>query len=180
MSSTLECVAGFVFLWRAVLIILKWRPDLNVAIWISVFAIFIIAINVDNPNSAFQSSKHSSLFPWSWSASSSQWEDPRPAIGSDFNTGRTRINRHISSGRKGRFLGWWACMIQACFAYTGTEVVGVAFGEMPNLRKNIPHAIKQTFCRIAYFYVISITTLTMAIPYINPRLLGATKARQVL
>jgi amino acid permease len=25
----------------------------------------------------------------------------------------------------GRFLGWWACMCQACFAFTGTEVVGM-------------------------------------------------------
>lgn len=68
-------------------------------------------------------------------------------------------------------------MVQACFAYTGTEVVGIAFGETPNPRKNIPHAIKQTFWRISCFYILGVTALGMAVPYTNPRLVGATKVK---
>lgn len=66
-------------------------------------------------------------------------------------------------------------MCQACFAFTGTEVVGMTFGETPNPRKNIPRAVKQTFWRIACFYIIGVLVLGMAVPYDNEELIGATK-----
>ena len=25
---------------------------------------------------------------------------------------------YLAEGNKGKFLGWWACMVQACFAFT--------------------------------------------------------------
>lgn len=81
----------------------------------------------------------------------------------------------VGEGAKGRFLGWWACMCQACFAYTGTEVVGMTFGETPNPRNNVPRAVKQTFWRIAVFYILGTLVLGMAVPYNNPELIGASK-----
>jgi amino acid transporter len=84
------------------------------------------------------------------------------------------FGQYILGGRKGYLLGWWACMIQACFAYTGTEVVGVTFGEASNPRKTIPMAIRQTFWRILSFYVIGVWALTMAVPYTSPELVDAT------
>lgn len=83
---------------------------------------------------------------------------------------------YLETGALGRFLGFWACMVQSCFAYTGTEVVGAAFGETPNPRKNIPRAIRQTLWRIIVFYVLGVLVLGMAVPYNNERLVGATKA----
>jgi amino acid transporter len=65
-------------------------------------------------------------------------------------------------------------MCQACFAYTGTEVVGMTFGETPNPRKNIPRAVTHTFWRIAGFYVTGVLVLGMTVPYDNDRLLSAT------
>jgi amino acid transporter len=82
---------------------------------------------------------------------------------------------YLLKGDTGRFLGWWACMCQACFAYVGTEVVGMTFGETPNPQKNIPRAVKQTFWRIFCFYVSSALVLGMAIPYNSNRLMDATK-----
>ena len=32
--------------------------------------------------------------------------------------------------------GAWGCICQACFAFTGTEVVGMTFGETPNPSDN--------------------------------------------
>lgn len=65
-------------------------------------------------------------------------------------------------------------MCQACFAYTGTEVVGMTFGETPNPRKNIPRAVNQTFWRIACFYVLGVFFLGMTVPYNSDELLDAT------
>ena len=68
-------------------------------------------------------------------------------------------------------------MVQACFAYTGTEVVGAAFGETPNPRRNVPRAVRQTLWRIGVFYIFGVLILGMAIPYDNDRLVGATKQK---
>ncbi len=82
---------------------------------------------------------------------------------------------HLVEGSVGRFLGFWACICQACFAYTGTEVVGMTFGETPNPRRNIPRAVKQTFWRIFTFYILGALALGMAVPSDNEMLIGATK-----
>lgn len=83
---------------------------------------------------------------------------------------------YLLTGPKGRLLGWWACMRQACFAFTGTEVVGMTFGEMPDPRKNVPRAVKQTFWRIFSFYILGILVLGMALPYDSSDLLSATNS----
>lgn len=75
----------------------------------------------------------------------------------------------------GRLLGFWACVCQACFAFCGTEVVGITFSETPNPRRNIPRAIRQTFWRIGVFYILAVFVLGMAVPYDSDRLIGATK-----
>lgn len=83
---------------------------------------------------------------------------------------------YLLKGNKGYFLGWWAAMCQTCFSYTGTEVVGMTFGEVPNPRKKIPHAVRQTLLRIVIFYIVGVFVLTLAIPYNSERLVGATKS----
>lgn len=35
------------------------------------------------------------------------------------------FKEYLFAGDLGRFVGFWACLIQAVFAYTGTEVVGM-------------------------------------------------------
>ncbi|KAL4970669.1 amino acid permease/ SLC12A domain-containing protein [Aspergillus stella-maris] len=165
------------------LVVQYWRPDLNVAIWIAVFGTAIIIIN---------------LLPVSNFGEMEFWLGVIKvlvmtivilvcliiALGGGPNHHRSgfeywnspgAFREYITEGPKGRFLGWWACMCQACFAYAGTEVVGMTFGETPNPRKNIPRAVKQTFWRIASFYVIGILVLGMAVPSNDDRLLGANK-----
>lgn len=83
---------------------------------------------------------------------------------------------YVHEGSLGRMLGLWVAIIQACFAYTGTEVVGVAFGETPNPRKNVPKAIRQTAVRILVFYILGVLILGMCVPYNNKLFLNATKA----
>lgn len=77
-------------------------------------------------------------------------------------------------GSLGRFLGVWASIVQATFAYLGTELVGVAFGETPDPRKNVPRAVRQTLMRIVFFYVAGVISLGMAVPYNNARLISDT------
>ncbi|KAJ1022913.1 hypothetical protein NDA13_004962 [Ustilago tritici] len=78
-------------------------------------------------------------------------------------------------GSKGMFLGFWSTMVTALFAYTGTELVGVTVGEAANPRKSVPSAIKKTFFRIAFFYVLGALLVGMVVPSNAPELLAANR-----
>ncbi|KAF1816735.1 amino acid permease Dip5 [Eremomyces bilateralis CBS 781.70] len=82
---------------------------------------------------------------------------------------------YLKTGSAGNFLGFWSSMVTAVFAYLGTELVGVTLGEAQNPRKTIPRAIKLTFYRIVFFYVLSVLFLGMIVPYDSPDLVFATK-----
>lgn len=71
------------------------------------------------------------------------------------------------------FKGVCAVLVTAAFAFTGTELVGLAAAETVNPRKSIPNAIKQVFWRITLFYIVSLTLIGLLVPHDHPRLLGA-------
>jgi yeast amino acid transporter len=79
------------------------------------------------------------------------------------------------TGSAGNFLGFWSTMVTATFAYLGTELVGVTVGEAQNPRKTVPRAIKLTFYRILFFYVLSVLLVGMNVPYNSTELAFANK-----
>ncbi|GFF28904.1 dicarboxylic amino acid permease [Aspergillus udagawae] len=85
------------------------------------------------------------------------------------------FNWYIEDSAAGRFYAFWATMVSATFAYLGTELVGVTVGEAENPRKTIPRAIKLTFYRILFFYVISVLLVGTLVPYNSKSLVFATK-----
>ncbi|KAJ3539317.1 hypothetical protein NM208_g5536 [Fusarium decemcellulare] len=87
------------------------------------------------------------------------------------------FREHITTGSLGRFAGFWSCMVNATFAYLGTELVGVTVAEAQNPRRTIPRTIKLTFYRILVFYCLSVLLIGMIVPYNSHRLLFATKAQ---
>ncbi|KAH6995238.1 amino acid permease/ SLC12A domain-containing protein [Ilyonectria destructans] len=167
------------------IIIQYWRPDLNVAIFVTVFAVVIVLVNL----------LHVSIFGEAefWMSAvkilvmatviltcfviSMGGQPSGKRIGFNYWNDPGAFGEYLLEGSAGRFLGWWAAMVQACFAYTGTEVVGVAFGEAPNPKRTIRKAIRQTLWRITFFYVIGALALGMAVPYTNERLIGGTKQK---
>lgn len=68
-------------------------------------------------------------------------------------------------------------MLNATFAYMGTELVGVTVAEAQNPRRTIPRAIRLTFYRILVFYCLSALLIGMIVPYNSEKLLFATKAQ---
>lgn len=79
---------------------------------------------------------------------------------------------YLVPGAVGKFVGFWAVLIQAGFSYQGTELVGIAAGETENPRKNVPAAIKKTFYRILFFFVLTIFCIGLLVPYDNTSLLS--------
>ena len=69
-----------------------------------------------------------------------------------------------------KFVAFWSTMVNATFAYLGTELIGVTVGEAQNPRRTIPRAIKLTFYRILFFYCLSTLLLGMIVSYDSPGL----------
>lgn len=59
-------------------------------------------------------------------------------------------------GSWGRFLAFFACLVQAAFSFLGTEILATTLGEAENPRKTVPKAIKRVFFRLVLFYVLGI------------------------
>ncbi|KID66738.1 Amino acid/polyamine transporter I, partial [Metarhizium hybridum] len=70
------------------------------------------------------------------------------------------------------FKGLCSVFVTAAFAFTGTELVGLAAAETANPRKSLPTAIKQVFWRITLFYIVALTLVGLLVPYNDPRLIG--------
>jgi len=78
-----------------------------------------------------------------------------------------------SQGATAKFVGFWAVLIQAAFSYQGTELVGIAAGETDNPRKTVPAAIRKTFYRILFLFILTIFFIGLLVPYDNPDLLSS-------
>ena len=72
-----------------------------------------------------------------------------------------------------KFVGFWSVLIQAGFSYQGTELVGIAAGETENPRKTVPSAIRKTFFRIIFFFVLTIFFIGIVVPSSDPGLVAS-------
>ncbi|KAK6443663.1 Amino-acid permease inda1 [Oleoguttula sp. CCFEE 5521] len=70
------------------------------------------------------------------------------------------------------FPGLCSVFVTAAFAFSGTELVGLAAAESENPQKSLPSAIKQVFWRITLFYILSLFIVGMLVPWDDTRLLG--------
>lgn len=72
------------------------------------------------------------------------------------------------------FKGVCTVFVNAAFAFTGTELVGLAAAETANPRKSVPSAAKQVFWRITLFYMVSLTIVGLLVPYDDDNLMGSS------
>lgn len=71
------------------------------------------------------------------------------------------------------FRGFCSVFVTAAFAFSGTELVGLAAAEAKNPLKSLPGAIKQVFWRITLFYILGLFFVGLLIPHNDENLLGA-------
>ncbi|ETN36265.1 uncharacterized protein HMPREF1541_08542 [Cyphellophora europaea CBS 101466] len=161
------------------LIIQYWKQDLSVSIFIGVFWVIITALN---------------LLPVSFYGEIEFWFAAIKVLtvvgfiifgicidagaGQNGYLGFSTWNSpgafasYLVDGHTGKFVGFWAVLIQAGFSYQGTELVGIAAGETDNPRKTVPAAIRKTFWRILIFFVLTIFLIGLLVPYDNEQLLS--------
>ncbi|WFD29821.1 hypothetical protein MSPP1_000834 [Malassezia sp. CBS 17886] len=72
------------------------------------------------------------------------------------------------------FKGFCSVFTTAAFAFTGTELVGLAAAEAQHPHKQIPRACKLVIWRVVVFYFLSLFLITLIVPYSEPRLHGTS------
>jgi len=163
------------------LLIQYWDETLHIAIFISIFWVFITGCNL-LPVSFYGELEFwfsmvkvvtvcgFLVFGICMNAGAGQegylgfkyWKDPGAFAGYD----------GIENDSLAKFVAFWSVMIQAGFSYQGTELVGIAAGETENPRKNVPSAIRKTFWRILFFFVFTVFFIGILIPHTDPRLIS--------
>ncbi|KAK5163631.1 lysine permease [Saxophila tyrrhenica] len=171
------------------LIIQYWAPSLNIGIFIGVFWIVITILNFLPVNFYGEVEFYFCtikiitilgflIFGICINAGAGQhgyigfkyWHNPGAFAPSLLE----QVNNNLPLAK---FVGFWSVLIQAGFSYQGTELVGIAAGETDNPRKTVPAAIKKTFYRILFFFVLTVFFIGILIPYDNKQLLnGSTSA----
>ncbi|KAF2210766.1 hypothetical protein CERZMDRAFT_69341 [Cercospora zeae-maydis SCOH1-5] len=66
------------------------------------------------------------------------------------------------------FHGFCSVFVTASFAYTGTELTGLAAAEAQNPKKEIPRASKQVVWRIGIFYILNLLLIGLIVPADSP------------
>jgi amino acid transporter len=74
------------------------------------------------------------------------------------------------------FKGFCSVFVTAAFAFSGTELVGLAAAETKNPLKSLPGAVRQVFWRITLFYIVGLTFVGLLVRSDNPDLLGESGA----
>ncbi|KAF7793034.1 hypothetical protein EIP86_004139 [Pleurotus ostreatoroseus] len=98
------------------------------------------------------------------------WDHPYGPMG-------TYLNGQVHNYHLSIFLGFWATLTNALFAYIGTELIGVTVGEAQAPRKNIPIAIRRTFFRILVFYIGSVFVISLIVPSTDNAIFIANKSK---
>ncbi|WFC98173.1 hypothetical protein MYAM1_000897 [Malassezia yamatoensis] len=72
------------------------------------------------------------------------------------------------------FKGFCSVLTTAAFAFTGTELVGLAAAETSEPARLIPKACKRVVWRVILFYVLSLLMITLIVQPTDPRLHSAS------
>ncbi|KAI0484570.1 amino-acid permease inda1 [Xylariaceae sp. FL0804] len=155
-----------------------WNPEISPAVWITVFWLVIIIVNV------FGTLGYAEEEFWASTLKLAATVifiliafifvlGGGPSDGSFDHYWGARLWYEPGAFRHG-FKGFCSVFVTAAFAFSGTELVGLAAAEAHNPVKSLPGAIKQVFWRITLFYVLGLLFVGLLISSDDKNLLGAS------
>jgi amino acid permease len=88
----------------------------------------------------------------------------------DLRWPRTRVRHqpYSAGGFLNGFKGFCSVFVTASFAFSGTELTGLAAAEAANPKKEIPKATKQVVWRICIFYIVNLFLVGLIVPANSP------------
>ncbi|KAL0263520.1 Amino-acid permease inda1 [Diplodia seriata] len=177
---------NYVFQWAIVLplelvvagmTVRYWGVDVGVGVWITVFLVAIIIINIFGVLGYAEEEFWSSLLKLSTIVIFLLIGlicvlGGGPSNGNYSEYWGARLWYDPGAFANG-FKGVCSVFVTAAFSFSGTELVGLAAAESENPAKQLPGAVKQVFWRITLFYILSLLFVGLLVPYNDDRLLGA-------
>ncbi|ROW17193.1 hypothetical protein VPNG_01345 [Cytospora leucostoma] len=177
---------NYVFQWSIVLpleltvcglTIQYWNPNISVAVWITVFLVLIVIVNIFGTLGYAEEEFWSSCIKLSaivifMLIAVVLVLGGGPSSGHYHEYWGARL-WHDPGAFKNGFRGFCSVFVTAAFAFSGTELVGLAAAEADNPVKSLPGAIKQVFWRITLFYVLGLFLVGLLVDSDDPNLLGA-------
>ncbi|KAI0969435.1 amino acid permease [Xylaria arbuscula] len=151
-----------------------WREDINSAVWITVFLVVLVLIQVFGVRGYGEVEFVLSIIKITACIGFI-------ILGIVINVGGVGDQGYLGAkywydpgAFQNGFNGFAGVFVVAAFAFGGTELVGLAAAESVNPRKAIPLAAKQVFFRILIFYVVNLFILGLIFKSTDPRLENAT------
>ncbi|KAL0937301.1 amino-acid permease inda1 [Colletotrichum truncatum] len=154
-----------------------WNDQISVAVWITVFWIFIIIVNVFGTLGYAEEEFWASLFKLIATVIFMVVAivlicGGGPEGGKYDEFWGDRLWRDPGAFQNG-FRGFCSVFVTAAFSFSGTELVGLAAAESTNPAKALPGAIKQVFWRITIFYILGLTFVGLLVSSTDDRLLNS-------
>ena len=155
-----------------------WNKDISVAVWITVFWLFIIFVNIFGTLGYAEEEFWASLFKLAATIIFMIIAvilvcggGPSRGIYGDYWGARLWYD---PGAFQNGFRGFCSVFVTASFAFSGTELVGLAAAESANPSKALPSAIKQVFWRITLFYILGLTLVGLLVSSTDDRLLNSS------
>lgn len=152
-----------------------WREDIHMAVWVTLFLVFLIAVQFfgvrgyGEVEAALSIIKICACMGFIIFAIITNCggvpTDDRGYIGFRYWKDPGAFNNG--------FKGFCSVFVVSAFAFGGTEMVGLAAAEATEPHKSLPKATRQVFWRIAFFYIVSLFLLGLILPSNDPNLLGS-------
>jgi amino acid transporter len=162
------------------LVIDYWNSPINIAVWITIFIVVIVGLNIlpvkyyGETEFWFASLKVFMMigllilsFILFWGGGPKQhgilgfhyWKDP----------GATTT--WLRPGATGRFIAFIEVVVLSAFPFTfAPELLVVTGGEMKNPRRNLPKAARRYFFRLVFFYIGCVLAIGIISPFNDARL----------
>ncbi|KAK4902888.1 Amino-acid permease inda1 [Elasticomyces elasticus] len=154
-----------------------WDTGVNVAVWITIFYVAIIVICVFGVLGYAEEEFWVALLKLStiiifmiMGVIFACGGGPKSGMYGEYWGARTWYNPGAFAQG---FYGVCAVFVTAAFAFSGTELVGLAAAESEHPQRALPSAVKQVFWRITLFYILGLFFVGLLVPHDDERLLGS-------
>lgn len=155
-----------------------WNRDVNVAVWITIFWVAIMVVNIFGTLGYAEEEFWASSFKliaivifMIIAVVLICGGGPSSGIYDEYWGARLWYN---PGAFQNGFKGFCSVFVTAAFSFAGTELVGLAAAESNNPTKSLPSAIKQVFWRITLFYIVGLTLVGLLVSSTDERLLNAS------
>jgi amino acid transporter len=154
-----------------------WNDTVNPAVWITLFFVVIIVVNIFGTLGYAEEEFWSSCFKLS-AVVIFMFIAVVLICGGGPSNGRydeywgARLWYDPGAFQNG-FPGFCSVFVTAAFSFAGTELVGLAAAESKNPTAALPSAVKQVFWRITLFYILGLTLVGLLISSTDDRLLNS-------